>query len=118
MLNQRPKSERQTRGHYAACCAMFGTLTLFALAILASTASSIPIRQANNPSVGHDPINVRLLVDKHTFVVGEPINLKVEVSNQSSESIVVANDISTVSGSESNIKFELTDPAGHVSPMV
>lgn len=114
MSTQRAKNERKMLAHNPA----LPTLMLFSLAILSSTASSVPIDQENIASTGTNAIKVTLLVDKHTFAVGVPINVKVNIFNQSSEPVVVANDISIASGSDANVKFELTDTAGQVSPTV
>src|SRR6266850_2579140 len=63
-------------------------------------------------------INLELSLDKAKFSVGEPIRLKLEISNVGRVPFLIGNDVPLDADPNSHLELELRDESGHVSPQI
>ena len=73
----------------------------------------LAIGQVGIMSADSDGIAVRLSLGKQRFALGERLQVRVEVQNQRSETLIVSNVITEVDDRVGYVQFDLTDAKGH-----
>jgi len=69
--------------------------------------------QAGALPANSNKVAVRLSLAKQRYMVGEQIQVRVEVENQGNEPLYVSNSISEVENRMGYVQFDLTDAKGH-----